>query len=234
MKRILPLVCMILVCLSPLAAQETNSDGATDTTSADETPAQKETPATSDTPAQGETPAQKESPAEYEYKMTQPGDQFIFISLDGSFPLMFGDLFTETSKLNAGGMGTLGYNYFFTSNFSAGVEAGFGFNITIGSHVFNYIPILATATFQPSFGKFEFPLTMAAGIGIETYIGYKYFPGLVLKPKIGAFYRFTPSWSLGVEASYLFLPQFAALYDSNAHNIMGQFITAGISARYHF
>lgn len=206
MKRILPLACMILLCAAPLIAEESNS-GTTDET---------------------------ETTVEYEYKMNQPGDQFIAVSLAGSLPLSFGNVFTGNSQLSFGGIGTIGYHYFLTENFAIGADVGFGFNVTIGSNVYNYIPILATATYQPSYKHFEFPLSMGIGIATETYIGYKYFPGLVIKPEVGAFYRLTPSWSLGADASYLFLPQFAALYNDNATNILAQFITVGIAARYHF
>lgn|SRR5574344_1126856 len=207
MKRILPLACMMLLCALPLVAEDTKSDNQDD--------------------KQNQT-------EEIVYQMNQPGDQYISVALNGVFPLNFGNLFTGDSKLSIGGMGTLGYHYFFTNSFIAGIDVGFGFNVTIGSHVFNYIPILATATYQPTLGKFEFPMTLGVGMAMETYIGYKYFPALVVKPEVGVYYRLTPSWSIGLDASYLFLPQFAQLYDSSAHNIFGHFATAGLAARYHF
>src|SRR5574344_2240124 len=221
MKRILIALCMTLLCLSPLAAE--------DTTEADNP---QET-----TPAEGEAPAEEQAPEQFEYKMNQAGDQFIYISLAGSFPLnfpSFTNLFNGTSQLSIGGIGTLGYHYFLTDSFAVGADASFGFNVNIGSHVFNFIPIVATATYQFVVNKIEIPRTLGVGFATESYIGYKYFPGLVIKPDVSVFYRLTQSWSLGFDFSYLFMPQFAELYDSNAHNIYGQFATAGISARYHF
>ena len=181
-----------------------------------------------------DTDEQQEQTAPIVYKLNQKGDQYIYVALSGTFPLNFGNFFTGDSQLSAGGMGTLGYHYFLTDHFAVGLDASFGFNVTIGSHVFNYIPIMATATYQPTIKNFEFPLSLGVGFATETYIGYKYFPGLVVRPEVGAYYRLTPSWSLGVAVSYLFMPQFAQLYDENAHNIFGHFMTAGISARYHF
>lgn len=208
MKRILPIVCMILLCAAPLIAEDTDN---------------------SDTPKQ-------EQNIQYEYKMNQPGDQYIGVTLAGSFPLNFpdfGSLFTHNSQLVIGGVGTLGYHYFLTSNFAVGGDIGFGFNVTIGSHVFNYVPILATALFQPTVGKFEFPISLGIGVAPQTYISYHYF-GLAVKPAVAAYYRLTPSWSLGLEASYLFMPEFAQLYNEDAHNIYGQFLNIALTARYHF
>jgi hypothetical protein len=208
MKRILA-VCLTLLCLAPLVAED----------------------------ADNSTKTQEQETVQYEYKLNQPGDQYIHIALSGTFPLNFpnvASLFTGESQLKIGGIGSLGYHYFLTDSFAVGADASFGFNVTIGSHVFNFIPVLATATYQFSAGKFEFPLTLGIGVASESYIGYKYFPGLAIKPDVGFYYRLTPSWSLGAEIGYLFLPQFAELYDSSAHNIMGQFVTAGIAARYHF
>lgn len=208
MKRLFPLACLILLCALPLSAEESKDTDDSKNPSV-------------------ENPA--EQTVEYEYKMNQSGDQYLRVSIAGTFPLNFPNftsLFDSTSKLKIGGMGTLGYHYFLTENLAVGADVGFGFNVTIGSHVLNTIPILATATFQPTAGKWEFPITLGIGMAPQIYISYHYF-GMAVKGDAGAFYRVTPSWSIGIEGSYLWLPHFTA--GNQAH-----FATAAVSARYHF
>ena len=212
MKRFFTALCLAFLIIVPLSAQETPV----------------------------ETPASTES---FDYFKTMKGDQFLRISLAPVFPLNFPDfpsLFVKDAhQLSTGGMGSIGYHYFLTDYLAVGTDVGFGFNVTIGSHVFNYVPILGTVTFQPSFKKFEFPVTLAVGFAWEAYRNYNYFPGLVVKPELGAHYRIAESWSVGVDFSYMFMPQFMALHpDSDGstsnQNIFGHFAIIALSARYYF
>ena len=165
MKRLLSLLCITLLCVTAVFAQDN------DEINIDE--------------AEG-----------FNYQMNQPGDQYLKISLGVVLPLNFPDInsvFDDTSKLNVGGMGTLGYHYFLNHYVAIGIEAGFGYNSTIGSNIFTYVPILATVTYQPTAGRFEFPLTLGAGFGWETYLNQTYFPALIVKPEAGVHFRISPS-----------------------------------------
>ena len=168
-----------------------------------------------------------------DFPMNMAGDQFIRLSLAGNFPLSFGHPFTD-GKLRTGGMFSLGYHYFVMKDLAVGLDAGFGFHVTIGSNLFHYIPILASVTYQPCFGKFELPLSVGIGFAWETYAGNTYWPGLVIKPEAGLHYRITNSWSVGMEAAYMFMPQFAKLYGTGEKNIMGQFLSVQLVARFYF
>lgn len=168
---------------------------------------------------------------------TNAGDQMFRISLCATLPVNFpnfGALFTDNRKLSAGGLGSLGYQYFITDKIALGFNAGFGFNVTIGSHSFNYIPVVGTVTYQFAYDKFEIPLSLGLGFAWETYIGYTYFPGLVVKPEVGLHYRFFDSWTIGGDIAYTFMPQFSKLYDENAKNWAGQFLNISVSARHYF
>ena len=173
----------------------------------------------------------------FDLGMNLPGDQYIKIALGLCLPLNFPD-FESTikgdSQLKLGGIGSLGYHYFLTSKMAIGFDVSFGFNVSIGSHVFNYVPFIAAFTYQPVAGRFEFPLTIGLGFAWESFGGKNYFPGLVVKPEAGAMFRLTESWSLGLEASYLLMPQFSSWYNDNAENFAGQFLTLSVTARYHF
>lgn len=199
---------MMILCLAPIAAQN-------DTTEEEEQDIQV-----------------------FNADMIQEGDQNIRISLAPSFPLNFPDFpslfMKDRHQLSIGGIGSLGYHYFLNSLFAVGVDIGFGFNVTIGSRVLNYVPFLASFTFQPTAGKFEFPISMNVGFAWESYSNYNYFPGLILKPEAGVHYRLTSGWSLGLEVAYMFMPQLNKLYDSSRENFYGQFLTTSIVARYYF
>ena len=181
----------------------------------------------------------------FNQKLNMPGDQYINFSIGTSFPLSYsfspynmyscfdfdGD---DEGKIKIGGIGSLGYHYFLTSEIAVGGEVAFGYHVTIGSNNFSYIPVIATITYQPSIGNFEFPLTLGVGFAWETYSNHTYWPGLVVRPEAGVQYRVDSSWSIGLDVSYYFLPEFMSLHDSSAQNVYAQFLATGIYARYFF
>lgn len=165
--------------------------------------------------------------------LNEVGDQFINIALAATFPLNFGGKFPlyKDANLAIGGSGTLGFHKFLTTWFAVGFDVSFGYHPTIQKNMFTYIPIMLCATVQPTWKKFEFPLTLGVGAAVETYISNTYFPGLVLKPQFGVYYRATPSWSFGMKGEFMYMPQF---YKDSQYNDYGIFASALISARYHF
>ena len=88
-------------------------------------------------------------------------------------------------------------------------------------------------TYQPSWRNLEFPLSLNVGAAWESYNNHNYFPGLVLKPEAGVHYRINENWSLGLDASWMLLPQFCEWYDKGK-NYAGQFATLAFAARYYF
>ena len=168
-----------------------------------------------------------------EYRMNEPGDQFINIGLMVTFPLNFGGYFPlyREGQLSTGGAGTIGYHRFLTSWFAVGLDVSFGYNPTIGENMFTYVPFVFCFTVQPTIKKFEFPITMGIGAAVESYLNRTYFPGLTLKPEAGIFYRVTPSWSFGIKGNFMYLPQW---YEDSENNDHGNFSSVVIAARYHF
>lgn len=173
----------------------------------------------------------------FDYGMHLPGDQYIRLSLGTSFPLNFPEpssVISGDSQLKIGGQGSIGYHSFITSKFAFGVDLGFGFNVTIGSHSFNTVPILLTGTYEPAIAKVSFPLSLGIGAAWESYNGKNYFPGLVIKPEAGIHYRISENWTLGLETAYMFLPQFNSIHHSGEENKYGHFWLADFCARYMF
>lgn len=212
MKKHWLFACIFLLALSPLSAQSTDAPDSQD----DETVVNEED--------------------EFEYKMNQKGDQFLHFSIGGSTTLNFPDFispFKGKAQLGFGGLFGGSYNFFLTENLIVGAEINFGFNNSIGAHVFNYIPVIATVTYQFTHKNFEFPFTFGFGMCKENFIGNGYF-GITAKARAGVFYRLTNSWSLGLDTEYYIQPEFVHLYDKTKENFVGQFAALSLALRYHF
>ena len=166
------------------------------------------------------------------------GDQFLKLSLDGVFPLNFPDvpsLFKEDEhQLSIGGTANIGYHYFMTKEIAIGFDIGFGFNVSTGGHIFNYVPFIFNGTYMFSYKKWQFPCTIGLGFAWESYNNNHYFPGLILKPEAGVYYRMSESWSLGGEVFYMLMPQFSSWYNDDASNHFGNFLGIGLTAKYAF
>ncbi|MBQ0052663.1 MAG: hypothetical protein KBT11_11475 [Treponema sp.] len=163
----------------------------------------------------------------------EPGDQYIKIGLMVSMPLNFGGSFPlfRDGNLSTGGAGTLGYHRFVSNWVSWGFDVHFGYHPTIGENIFTYIPLVLTATVQPTYNRFEFPITLGVGAAMENYLNRTYFPGLIIKPQAGVFFRATPSWSFGLEGDFTYMPQWYSDSEKNDYGLFGSFV---LSARYHF
>ena len=160
---------------------------------------------------------------EFIYKMNQKGDQFIKIGLMVNIPLN-----PPTSQLKLGGAGTLGYMRFLNNNLAIGGDASFSYMTTVGKNVFTCIPLMAKVMYQFTAQKFEFPISLGIGGAFQNYIGESYF-GLIIKPEVGAFLRYSPDWSFGINVGWNLMPQWTK--DSS---YFGVIMDAGLTARYHF
>ena len=138
--------------------------------------------------------------------MNEVGDQFIKIGLMVTKPLNFG------GTLLIGGAGELGYHRFLTQNFLWGIDIAFGYDPTIGSNIFTYVPLVFSLTYQPTIKRFEIPITAAKG-------------------DIGVYFRATPSWSFGIDGQFMYLPEW---YSDSSKNDYGLFASVELAARYHF
>lgn len=206
MKRILPIIAMVLFSAVPLFAQTENKE-------------EKASP---------QIVFNDNNKAGDQYIRIALGPDFPV-----NFP-SFDKLFSKDRKLNIGGMGTFGYHYFLTNVLSIGGQIGFGLNITTGEHVLNLVPVTFNTTFIPTINNFEFPISLGIGFSSHSYAGQTYFPGLTIQSQIGVDYKITPNWSVGFELGYLYLPEFNHLYNKEQSNVHAQFITTELVARYFF
>ncbi len=160
------------------------------------------------------------------------GDQTFAITAGVGLPLFFvtkdGD--TLDNKVSTGGIGGLSYNYFLSPYFALGGEITGFFGGTLGENMLYMIPFGLRATWQFLAGSFEFPVSLMVGGASQSYLGKDYF-GFIAKPGLGAYWRFNPDWSFGVNAAWWWVPQMTG--DSST-SVFGNFAEITLSARYHF
>jgi hypothetical protein len=161
----------------------------------------------------------------YVYKINQIGDQFIHLGINVNIPIQ-----PDTDQLKVGGSGSLGYQRFVLNNLCVGGNVAFSYDKTIGSNVFYYVPVMGNVTYQFTRGKLEFPISLNIGGAFENYSDRFYF-GLVVKPEIGAYWRYSADWSFGLHSGVYILPQW---YEDTSDNYTGIITDIGVSVRYHF
>ncbi|MCR5046834.1 MAG: porin family protein [Treponema sp.] len=189
---------------------------------------QNEEPAASDSQNEEDedAPDVYDDGEEFVYLQNAPGDQFINIRVMPSIPLNFDD------KLKVGGQITVSYNRFLTTWLAVGAELAFGYNPTIGSNIFTYIPMTVGVTFLPAIKKFEFPITLNVGMAVENYLSNTFFPAFVLRCGAGAYYRINESWSAGIEGFFSYMPQWYFKEPEKNDYLNMASVSAGV--KYHF
>lgn len=233
MKKIITVFCILLLTGGFFFAQTTDEPATTDESVTVSPETETETAPAENTPKQEVVPEDNtdteasQEPSDFQedfvYKMNQKGDQFINISLRLNVPLK-----PAPTQLYVGGAGTIGYTRFINSVFALGGDISFAYSTTVGKNVFTYVPILFKVMYQPTIHQFEFPLTLGLGFAFENYNTDIYF-GFVAKPEVGAFYRFSPSWSFGLSTGITLMPQVA-----KQDFYMGVIFDTALTVRYHF
>jgi hypothetical protein len=159
------------------------------------------------------------------------GEQNFSLTLGPVIPLFYtGENEIADANVNVGGGLYLSYNYFFTPHFFVGGEAGGMFSGTIGENMLYIVPFGLRAGYQVTLGKFEFPFSLMIGGATQKYLETDYF-GLFLKPMASVFFRLTPDWSFGLNASWWIVPEWTK---EPRKNMEGHFLEISLSARYHF
>jgi hypothetical protein len=184
-----------------------------------------------------------EAPIESDWGAAIPGaysrgDQTFSIGLGLMIPLFYyldHGGFTGDMNMGLGGMGALGYNYFFSSHLFIGGELSGAFFGTEGENSYYIVPMGFRVGWQFIFRRFEFPLSFLLGIAPQRRLNDSYL-GLFAKPTAGAFFRFNSDWSFGVNAAIWWVPQFHAhdVAMDRYVNDHGFFLELGVAARYHF
>jgi hypothetical protein len=170
---------------------------------------------------------------DYKNELYTKGDQTFSISLGVGFPIAFinnGEVIDHNITPPIGGTGALSYIYYLNSRFFAGGEVSLLFLPTTGGNtVFITSPGARIGT-QFILGRFEFPISLALGATIQTYLDFGYF-GFFMKGGVCAYFRATRDWSFGLASNFCWYPQWT---NEPAKNVDGLFVDLSIIARYHF
>lgn len=161
----------------------------------------------------------------YEYKTNGAGDQMMKMEINGFFPVNFG------KQLKPGAGATLTYLQFISDDFAIGGGLSLLTCLSIGNKSFIQIPITLSAMYEPTIGKFEFPIELSVGAAVHTMASHTFFPALVVKGSAGVYYRITETWSVGASGTYIYSPEW---FKDSSKNFNGMFALAGLDVRFHF
>ena len=127
------------------------------------------------------------------------------------------------------------YSRFLGPHFFLGIEIGVKFNSTLQQNTIFLIPIGMRTGWQFIMNRFEFPLFMTIGFAPQRVLDSSY-TGLFLKGGGGAFYRFNPDWSFGLNTDWNWYPQWPREDGRRVPNkdVYGNILGLTLSARYHF
>ncbi|MCQ2587479.1 MAG: hypothetical protein MJ174_05125 [Treponema sp.] len=165
----------------------------------------------------------------YVYEVNGAGDQFIKINLGSIIPLNFSS--DGINRLYSGGVMELGYYRFLNKWLAVGGEMSASYNISVGEKILVMIPFTFGIMYQPTYNDFEFPIFAEIGFSYESWQNMDYFPSLAAKLEAGGFYRINEICSVGLNTSFMWIPQW---FKDSQYNKNGLFMTASIGARYHF
>jgi hypothetical protein len=166
------------------------------------------------------------------------GDQIFTMGLGLVKPLFFADSQrgSRDTNIKLGGLGALGWNYFFSPHLFVGAELNGMFAATIGENMYFCLPIGVKGGYQFVLRRFEFPFSILVGIATQTHRERSYL-GFFSKAEGAAFFRFNSNWSFGINTNFWWVPQWTKKkrvdYNGNV-NVHGFFWTFSIGARYHF
>jgi len=169
----------------------------------------------------------------YSTDLYSRGDQTLSIGFGVGFPLAFinkGEVIEHKITPPLGGTGFINYTYYFNPRFFLGGEVGLLFLPTLRGNtdfITFFGPRVGT---QFVVGRFEFPISIALGATIQSYLDFGYF-GYFMKGGGGAYFRISSQWSAGITSNFCWFPQWT---NDPAKNIDALFIDLSIVGRYHF
>ncbi len=181
-------------------------------------------------PAPGDLPAAADAPA----SPFLPGEQMIGLSAGLQIPAFLSTLAFEeagVSHLNLGASFSFSYQYFVARGLSIGGNFAGAFNGTIGGSSVFTAPLGFTTSYWWTKLPFEFTVLGEAGGYLTRYLSNGII-GPFLKAGGGAYWRATPSWSLGLQAYLWFVPELHYGDYTDLDRLAG-FVETSIAAVYH-
>ena len=163
----------------------------------------------------------------------EKGTQTIGISAGLQAPLFTfgGDASTTDDKLKLGGLFAFQYQNFVAPGLALGGTISGAFNGTIGGRSLFIAPLSFRTAYWWSLLPFELCVGVEAG-GYLMRLEGKGMLGPFAKAGGGAYWRSSPSWSLGLQTYYWLVPE---IHTGDYADLtrFGNFLEVGLSAVYH-
>ena len=116
------------------------------------------------------------------------------------------------------------------SYFRIGVDLGLGFSLDPNGNLYNMIPITFVGTYLFAFSRFEVPVSLSAGVNVLNYQDIYHVGGLI-RPSVGAYWRYDANLSFGVNVAYWWTLEFPV---GDYPMVGGNFIDITPSLLYQF
>ena len=165
------------------------------------------------------------------------GDQTLAISAGLFVPLFFQEFIGpdpyHSTNLTLGAAGSLQWNAYLNSFFRLGLEIGGAFALSPNARALIMLPITIKGAYVFQVSRFEFPISLGAGICIARYREWSHLD-IILKPGAAAFWRYDANWSFGANLVWWMDFQTATKQQSPDQARMGHFLEITPSVFYHF
>lgn len=181
-----------------------------------------------------ESPVAPEGAAGREERLYIKGDMDVFIGIAPVFPLFthafnFSD-FTK-ANLNVGIGFDIGLEFYWTNNLKFGLAVSLAHAQGVNGNSAFFIPITARAMYEFHFYQLSVPVGGELGMFIGSYRGMTAL-NPIIKPRAGAYWHFTSSWSAGLSLSWWIVPQIT--WKEMNKSRVSSLLEVSLSGQYHF
>jgi hypothetical protein len=183
----------------------------------------------------GEAPEDEDERSVFAIEGHQLGDQTLALNAGLMVPLFFKEFGGETHETNltVGGLGELQWSAYVTPSLRIGLDIGGAFARSPNDRTLFLMPITAKASWVFGVSRFEFPVSLAAGINIVRYREWSHVD-VILKPGVGGYWRYDTNWSFGLNLAWWLDFQPASADQPANQARMGNFLMITPGVFYNF
>ena len=165
------------------------------------------------------------------------GDQSLAISAGLCIPLFFQEFVGpdpyHATNLTVGATGSLQWSAYLNPFIRLGLEISGAFAFSPNARALIMLPITIEGSYVFQVSRFEFPLSLGAGICIVRYREWSHLD-IILKPGAAAYWRYDANWSFGANLAWWLDFQPVTENQSPNQARMGHFLEFTPSVFYHF
>jgi len=192
--------------------------------------------------AQEEAPEQGPLTPQSRTNQRSLGDQAFTISAGVILPLFtvllndygaagFSSGVTDT-RLTVGGLGSLTYSFYLSSNVKLGLQLGGTFQWDINRNLMYMIPITVKGSYEfHPYSRITIPIHLALGINMTSWNDF-FIVNMLIKPGFGVYFDWNVEWSFGMDFSYWLIPQLNV--DNKGQQTLMNQMDIMLGAEYHF